>query len=127
MTEIIFKDLSYKLTGIAYKIDNQIGFGHNEKIYSDAFEKILCDEKLSYKKEVYSPIKVDGHLIAKRYLDYLVEDLVVVEIKTGLYRYSDVFNQVFEYLKINNLKLGLVIRFGKTGVQVKRVINIRNS
>ena len=36
MSELIYKDLSFKIVGLAYKIDNLIGYGHPEKVYSDA-------------------------------------------------------------------------------------------
>ena len=124
MREFIYEDLSYKLIGLAYRIDTQIGFGHSERIYSDSFEKLLQSENISYKRELYNPIKVDEHLIAKRYLDFLIDDKIIVEIKVGNYRFETVFNQVLNYLKINSLKLGIVIRFNKTGVQIKRVVNL---
>lgn len=41
MSNLIFEDLTYKLNGFAYKIDNDLGFGYQEKIYSDAFESLL--------------------------------------------------------------------------------------
>jgi len=123
--EIIYKDLSFKLIGIAYKIDNQLGFGHTEKVYSDAFEELLSKENISFKRELYYPIKIDDKVICKKFLDFLVEDKIVVEVKTGNYRYRDVFNQVFEYLKINSVKLGLIVRFSRDGVQVRRVVNLK--
>lgn len=124
MKELIYKDLSYKITGLAYKIDNQIGFGQTEKVYCDAFEKLLRDEKLSYNRELYAPIRVDGHLVAKRYFDFLIDDKIIVEIKVGNYAYKEVCGQLFQYLKTSNHKLGLIIRFSRTGVTVKRIPNL---
>ncbi len=125
MEDLIFKELSYKLIGIAYKIDNQLGFGHTEKVYSEAFEKILAKDKLSFKRELYYPIKIDDKVITKRFLDFLIDDKIIVEVKTGNYRAKDVFDQVAEYLKINSLKLGLIIRFNRDGVQIRRVVNLK--
>lgn len=124
MAKLIYEDLSYKIIGIAYKIDNELSFGHKESIYSEVFSKLLDSEKISYQKELYFPIKVDDHVIAKRYLDFLVDGKIVVEIKVGNYRYKEVFNQILEYIRTNKLCLGLIIRFTKTGVEIKRVINI---
>jgi len=124
MTELIYKELSYKLVGLAYQIDNEIGSCLEEEIYSKAFEKLLLKDNIKYKKELYCPIKIDGETIAKRFLDFLVEDKIIVEIKVNNYRYKSVFTQLNEYLRLNNIKLGLIIRFSKDGVNIKRVLNI---
>ena len=124
MTELIYKELNYKLVGLAYQIDNEIGSSLEEEIYSKAFEKLLLKDNIKYKKELYCPIKIDGETIAKRFLDFLVEDKIIVEIKVNNYRYKSVFTQLNEYLRLNNIKLGLIIRFSKDGVNIKRVLNI---
>lgn len=126
MQELLYKDLSYKITGLAFKIDNQIGFGQNEKMYCDALEKLLIKEKIIFRRELYAPIKVDGELIAKRYFDFLVDDKIIVEVKVGDYSYKEVCSQLFRYLKQENIRLGLIIRFNRTGVSIKRIPNIIN-
>lgn len=130
MAELIYKDLSYIINGLAYKIDNQIGYGQEEKIYADAFEELLKKEKLDYKREVYYPIKIDEKVIARRFVDFIVGGKIVVEIKRGENLYRQACDQVFQYLKINNFRLGIVIRFTKNGVRTKRIpnfIDIRNN
>lgn len=124
MKELIYKDLCYKITGLAFKIDNQIGFGQNEKVYCDALEKILIKENIPYQREVYAPIKIDNLLVAKRYFDFTIDDKIIVEIKTGNYSYKEVCSQLFRYIKQNNYKLGLVIRFNRSGVTIKRIPNL---
>lgn len=124
MQELIYKELCYRITGLAFKIDNQIGFGQTEKVYCDAFEKLLIKEKIKYQREVYAPIKIDEELIAKRYLDFLIEDKIIVEVKVGNYAYKEVFSQLFQYLKLKKYKLGLIVRFNRSGVSVKRIPNL---
>jgi len=121
MADLIYKELSFLLNGIAFKIDNELGFGQTEKVYGDAFEICLRKSNLSYEREKYYPIKIEDKIIAKRFIDFLVEDKVVVELKQGEDNYKKVCSQLFSYLKLNNLKLGLVIRFTKNGVRVKRI------
>lgn len=124
MTELIYKELSYKIVGIAYDIDNQLGTGLDESVYSKAFEKLLMKNGIGYKKELYCPIKIDGEVIAKKYIDFLLEDKIVVELKVDNYRYKSVFAQILGYMKLNSIKLGLIIRFSRDGVNIKRVLNI---
>ncbi|MEK7096380.1 MAG: GxxExxY protein [Patescibacteria group bacterium] len=121
MRELIYPELSYKLVGMAYKIDNEIGFGQNEKIYSDVFESLLKDTKLEYKRELYCPLKLDDKVIAKRYFDFLVEEKIIIEFKSGTQGYRDACTQIFQYLKSSGIKLGLVFRFTKNGVKIKRI------
>ena len=65
----------------------------------------------------------DNKLIGKRILDFLVEEKIVVEIKKGNRFSKSHIDQVLEYLKINNLKLAILINFGSEGVMFKRIIN----
>ncbi len=119
--DLIYPELSYKLIGFAYKIDNEIGFGQTEKVYGDAFEKLLQNAGIPFEREVYWPIKIDGKVIAKRYFDFLVDSKIIVEVKTGTYQYKEVCNQVFGYLNASKLSLGLVIRYTRNGVYTKRI------
>lgn len=125
MKELIYKELSYRITGLAFKIDNQIGYGQNEKVYCDALEKLFIKEKIPLTREFYAPIKIDEHLIAKRYFDFLIDDKIVVEVKVGYLNYRQVCSQVYQYLKASKLRLGLVIRFNKNGVFIKRIPNLK--
>jgi GxxExxY protein len=65
----------------------------------------------------------DGRIIAKYYMDFVIEDKIVVELKIANEFYTKDIKQVLSYLKANNLRLGLLIIFNKDGVHVKRIIN----
>jgi GxxExxY protein len=123
--ELIFKELSYKIVGLAFEIDNELGSGLPEKAYSNAFEQLLSREGIAFKKEVYCPIKIIDKVVLKQYIDFIVDNKIVVELKTGALSYKKVFTQVNNYLKEKDLKLGLIIRFTREGVVTKRVLNIR--
>ena len=76
-------------------------------------------------KEFYAPIIVNEKVIAKRYYDFLICGKIILELKTKENKYRDVCSQVFKYLKASGLKLGLIIRFTKNGIKIKRIPNIR--
>lgn len=124
MEKLIHKDLTYKIIGIAYEVDNVIGFGQSEKVYADAFAELLAQNKIEFQREFYAPIALNGKVIAKRYYDFLIEDKVILEIKSGTSQYRQVCTQLFRYLKSSGLKLGVVARFTKIGVQIKRIPNL---
>jgi len=123
MTDLLYKDLSYKLGGLIFEVDNVIGYGQSEKLYADAFEKLLIREGIKYERELYFPIKIAGELVKKTYFDFLIEDKIVVELKISDREYRNVYGQIFRYLKSSNRKLGLVYRLTKNGVKTKRIPN----
>lgn len=123
MTELLYKDLSYKLTGLIYEIDNTIGYGQSEKTYGDSFEKLLKREKIDYQREIYFPISIDGEIVKKEFFDFLIEGKIIVELKVSDQNYKKACTQIFQYLKSSDKKLGLIFRFTKDGVRVKRIPN----
>ncbi|MBI4812086.1 hypothetical protein HY798_01365 [Candidatus Falkowbacteria bacterium] len=51
MEKVIYKDLSYKVTGLLFKTHKELGRYRNEKQYADYFEKLLLKEEINYKRE----------------------------------------------------------------------------
>ncbi len=104
-----------------------MGGGYREKYYQKAIALELRNSKLNYREQVYFPIKFKDNLIGKDYLDFLIENKVVLEIKCGDKFRKINIAQIFEYLKSANLKLGILAVFTKTGLRFKRIVNIKNS
>ena len=121
--DILYPELSYQIIGCAYDVYNIIGSGHSEKNYQTALVFAFSKNKLKFKEQLVCPIKYDNKLIGKRILDFLVEEKIVVEIKKGNRFSKSHIDQVLEYLKINNLKLAILINFGSEGVMFKRIIS----
>jgi len=122
--DIVYPELSYKLVGLAFTVWNELGFGHLEKVYQRAFAKELGLENLRFKEQVVYPVHYKGEIIGKGYLDFLVEEKIIIELKR-----NDIFSlknieQVTNYLKISDLKLAILIHFSKEGVKYKRIVNI---
>lgn len=124
MNDILHKELSYKVIGIAFEVFNTLGDGLSEKDYGNAFEEVLKSEKVKFVREIYYPIEIRGKVIGKKFFDFLIDDKIVVELKTGNRKYREACMQLFEYLKISKLDLGIVIRFTNDGVKYKRIPNI---
>ena len=73
------------------------------------------------------PIKLlyKNQFLTTNYLDFLIENKIILELKQGnLFSRKDI-EQVYNYLKASNLKLGILARFTKSGVKYKRIINIK--
>ena len=123
--DLVYPELSYKLVGLAYTVSNELGFGHLEKIYQRAFAKELALEKLNFKEQVPYSVTYKGEVIGKNYLDFLVEDKVIIELKRNDFFAKKHIEQVVNYLKVSDLKLALLIHFSKEGVKYKRIVNIK--
>lgn len=123
--DLIYPELSYKIIGCAFEAYNQVGGEHKESVYQKGMNLLMSKSLLPFKEQVYYPVKLDGVTIGKNYFDFLVDDKVIVEIKS-LGRFSKShYDQVLNYLQISRLKLALLITFGKDEVRYRRVINFR--
>ena len=121
--KIIYPELSYKIIGVAFKVFNSLQYGHQEKYYQRALEIELKKEGIKYEKEKEVALNYNGSKIGKYYLDFLIEDKIVVELKVlSTYRYKNI-RQVLEYLKETNKKLAILIYFTQEGIKYRRVIN----
>ncbi|MBU0569199.1 GxxExxY protein [Patescibacteria group bacterium] len=121
--KLIYKELSYKIVGVLFGTYNQLGVSYHEKYYQKAIEKLLVKEKVKFQKEFPVKIEIDGESIGKHFVDFVVEDKIVLEIKKGnRFRMGDI-KQVLMYLKSSKMKLGMLAYFGSNGVRMKRIIN----
>lgn len=119
--DLVYPELSYKIVGLLFKINDQIGFGQSEKVYTDSFEILLKNEGMLFSREYYYPLKIDGVLVAKRYFDFLIDDKIIIELKVGDYKYKEACSQLFQYLKASGKKLGIIARYTRNGVKIKRI------
>ncbi|MCX6765351.1 MAG: GxxExxY protein [Candidatus Moranbacteria bacterium] len=122
--KVIHKELSYKIVGVLFCAYNELGYGFQEKYYQKAIEQRLSEEKIKYKSQVPFKISFRGKEIGRYYLDLLIEDKVVVEIKKGNYFSKKNIEQVKGYLKATGLKLAIIANFTSKGVNFLRIVNI---
>jgi len=124
--KVIFKELSYKIVGLLFDVYNDLGYGYQEKYYERAIEKYFIDNNISFKKQVPYKIVFRGEIIGRYYLDFLVEDKIVLEIKKGNYFSRRNIGQVKGYLKVTKMKLAILANFTPSGVKFFRVLNPAN-
>jgi GxxExxY protein len=107
-----------------FDVYNSLGHGHPEKTYQKAIAISLKESNLNYIEQLYVPVKFKGELIDKNYLDFLIEDKVILEIKRGDHFAKKHIDQVYEYLVSKKLQLGLLAYFAPRTVHLKRIVNI---
>jgi len=122
--DILYPELSYKIVGIAFDIYNSLGPGYHEKYYQRALTEELKNQRLVFQEEVPYSIIYKEKIIGRNYLDFLIDDKIIMEIKKGNHFSKRHIEQVLNYLKISKKKLAILINFGSYGVSFKRIINI---
>lgn len=125
--DLLFPDLSFQIVGCAFEVFNELGPGHSEKNYQNVLAYIFKLRNIQFKEQVYYPLKFKEKVIGRGFLDFLVEDKIIVELKKDENFTKTSIDQVLNYLKTTDLKLAILINFTKQGVKFKRIINISES
>ncbi len=122
--DLIYPELSYKIIGVLFSIWNTIGSNHKELFYQKAVARDFHECKLSFEEQLPVKINYKGRFIGIYYFDFIIENKIVLELKVRDYFSKKDISQLYSYLKAKNLKLGLIVHFTKSGVRVKRVVNL---
>jgi GxxExxY protein len=115
-------DLTYRVIGAAMAVHNKIGLGFKEEVYERALEVELIRQDIAVQRQVPVPVEYEGVQVAVFYLDLMVEDKVVVEIKALSHQLTnDERAQVINYLKATGAPVGLLFNFGRRALEYKRI------
>jgi GxxExxY protein len=123
MAVLVYPELSYKIVGVLYSVYNRLGYGYQEKYYQRAVAKELEKARLHYRRERKVVIKYRGTIIWRYFIDFVVKDKIVVELKIANDFYKKDMVQVLAYLKSTDMKLGILFIFTKYGLKFKRIVN----
>ena len=116
-------EITYKINGCAMKVHNTLGNGFQEVIYQRCLAIELERAGLSFGREVEQTIYYDGIEVGKRRADFVIEGNVIVELK-ALINLEDVhLAQAKNYVVAYDFPIGLLINFGSTSLQFKKVFN----
>lgn len=122
-SDLVYPELSYKIVGCLYSVHNVLGGGLREKAYEAALKEAFKKSALKYICQNKIAINYNGKKVADRFVDFLIEDKVILEIKSGERFTVEFLKQISEYLKESGLRLGLLANFGRDRVTIKRVVN----
>ncbi|MDQ3062084.1 MAG: GxxExxY protein [Acidobacteriota bacterium] len=120
--KILYKELSYKIVGLAMQVHTELGYGFLEKVCENALMISLRENEIKAEQQI--PIKVyfHGQIVGEYITDILVEDIIILELKSQP-NISDIHkSQTINYLKATGLKLGLLLNFGKRRLESERLV-----
>ena len=124
MTE---NDISYEIRGAIYDVYKALGPGLLESVYEEALTYELQKRGLKVERQKEVPIHYDGQVLntAMR-LDMLVEDQVIIELKSVMELQDVFFKQTRTYLRLMGLHLGILVNFNVDNIldgAIHRVLN----
>ena len=116
-------EVTDQIIGCAFKVSNTLGCGLLEKVYENALAIELRRAGLKVRQQAPITIRYEGEVVGEYCTDLLVEDSVIVELKAVKALDEVHMAQCLNYLRATGLKICLLLSFGKTKVQVKRIVN----
>jgi GxxExxY protein len=118
-----YSELTSKIIGCAMTVHKTLGNGFQEVIYQRALVIEMGLAGIEFKREFEMPIFYRDKKIGTRRVDFLVENVISVEIKATTKLEDNHFAQAINYLEAYNLEIGLLINFGETSLKFKRLTN----
>ena len=115
-----YEEITHKIIGAAYQIYKQLGFGFLRSVYHNAMLIELAESDLKVESEKRLNVFYDDQVVGEFNADLFVENTVVVESKSVQNLVKGHELQLVNYLNGLRKKIGLFIKFGPSGVEVKR-------
>ena len=121
----LHSDITEKIIKQAYYVHNTLGFGFLEKVYENSLVKKLKEEGLDVKQQYPIKVNFEGTIVGDYFADILVENKVIVELKSVKKFAPEHGAQLVNYLKATNIEVGLLINFGHS-CEISRKIMTKN-
>jgi len=115
--------LSNRIIGIAIDVHKILKAGFNERIYQKALQEELKENDIQFEREKTISVEYKDKLIGEQRIDFIIEDEIILEIKSTEKIGSVHIAQILSYLKTLNKRLGLILNFGGLKLGIKRVVN----
>ena len=116
------EDVTEQIIGAAFEIHGVLGYGFLEKVYQKAMQVELIQRGLKATLEHKITVYYKNVAVGDYQADLFVEDAVIVELKVAKTYHSEDEAQLLNELKATGVKVGLLINFGRTTVEFKRMV-----
>jgi GxxExxY protein len=121
--KLLFREECYTITGICMKVHSKLGKGFKEIVYKDAIELELIRHSIPYEREKRFQVIYEGSILKHGFdADFYVYEGLILEIKAVSQLLPDSFRQTLNYLKVSQIKLGLLINFGTDRLAFQRIV-----
>ena len=117
-----YQDITELIIGCAFKVYNVLGYGYLESVYENALLIELEKAGLFAEKQKLIEVFYDGHKVGYFRADIVVNEKIIVELKSAHDIITEFEVQLVNYLTATGIPVGLLLNFGRKGVQVKRKV-----
>jgi len=115
--------LTEKIIGLCFKLHNEIGPGHTERIYHNGLIALFEEENIVFESEKQYKLIYHGKAIGIFKADLVIENKLILELKSIERGIIEAFHrQTVSYLRSSGLSLGLIVNFGTDRCQIKRLV-----
>jgi len=123
MEDLIYKEECYKIIGCAMEVHKTLGCGFLENVYKEALRYEFFRKGVIFDEERMLEIQYKDIILDKKYFaDFVCFDKIILEIKAVERLCNEHYCQVINYLNAAKFDLGLLINFGASSLEYKRVI-----
>lgn len=123
MTDILFKEESFKIIGVCMEIHRSLGIGLKEVNYKDAMEMDFMEKEIPFQREKRFDVFYKGRKLRNPYFaDFVLYDSIILEIKSASSIIDTHLAQALSYLSVAEKKLAIVINFGEKSLTYKRIV-----
>lgn len=119
--KIVYKELSYKITGVLFEVHNKLGRYCREKQYGDMLETFLREERIDFEREKEIPIDKIKNQFTNR-VDFAINNQLLIDLKAKDIVTKEDFYQMNRYLDASGYKLGFIVNFRNKFLKPIRVI-----
>ncbi len=116
-------NLTEKIIGLAIKVHKALGPGFVEKVYEKALIYEFKKAEIRFSNQPVLKIKYEELSIGNQRVDFMIEDEVIVELKSATKIIQLYEAQLLSYLKTSDKKVGLILNFGRKKLEIKRMVN----
>ena len=120
--KIVFPELSYRITGLCFKTQKDLGRFCRECQYADYLEGLFVKENISYQRE-FVLTKLCSDSPQGNRVDFYIESKILFDCKAKSYITKEDYFQMQRYLKAAKAHLGLIVNFRSYHIKPKRVLN----
>ncbi|NMC13238.1 MAG: GxxExxY protein [Chloroflexi bacterium] len=118
---MLYEEVTGKILETCFEVSNELGAGFLENVYQNALLIALRQKGLNVKPQYPFTVVFRNETVGNYIADFLVEDKVIVEVKAVSTLTSEHQAQIINYLKASGVEVGLLVNFGTTHIQYKRV------
>lgn len=105
------------------EVYNSLGYGFLEIVYKDALEFEFKSNDIPYNREVQYHVNYKDIVLKHQfYADFVVFDSIILEIKSVDSIHDEFVAQAINYLKVSHNKLAIIVNFGKSRLEFKRIV-----